>query len=686
MRDAGGKVIYVGKAKNLRQRLRSYYTDTGDNRLLAQVLRRQMAAIETILTTTEKEALLLENTLIKEHRPRFNIRLRDDKTYPSLRLDLGHEWPRLHRIRRRLAGDRSALYFGPFVSPAALRETQRFLLSLYPLRSCSDSILANRSRPCLLHQIGRCCAPCVNKVERDEYARMVESTRLFLQGRREDVLRLLREKMEECSEAMQFEKAAGIRDRLRALEETMERERVVSHRAFDRDVVAFVRERGRAVFAVLMFRDGKLKEGRNFDLRDPDIDDDALLEQFLSQYYGERPGIPRDILTQCEPANADLVRQALEEQRGGPIRLRAPQRGEKLRLVEMAARNARARLDQVLAGGRDDQEAAAGLAARLGLAAPPRHIECFDISNIQGTMAVGSMSCFQDGQPDKAGYRHFVIRSVEGANDFAMMREVIERRYRRALAENRPLPDLVLIDGGRGQLGVAQEVFGELGLAGRGVALAAIAKSRPIAPSGGSQTEPRRTDERIFLPGRKNPVIFRRNDPALFLLQRARDEAHRFGVAFHRRLRGSASLRSALDALPGIGPTRRRAILRHFGSIARLREATLEEIRAVPRLPAQVAETIHRFLHPAQTELFASDTPSPGEADASTASLWDHEEEEFGAEQAGEKDLVENSADGSSLEDDEDDLFADQGNADSEYCHKKYERLESDEEQPENGG
>ncbi len=608
MRDGKEKVIYVGKAKNLRSRLRSYFRDSGDGRPLLQFLRRRIASVETIVTTTEKEALLLENTLIKEHKPRYNIRLRDDKTYISLRLDLGHRWPRLHRIRRRIPGDSKGLYFGPYSSSQAVKETQRFLLSHFPIRSCSDHVLENRSRPCLLFQIGRCCAPCAKPVDPEYYRGLVEATALFLKGRREDVLRLLQGKMNEYSETLEFEKAAALRDRIHAIEETLEREQVVSHRVFDRDVIGLARDGGRVVFAVLVYREGRLRDSRTLDVRDLDLDDADLLEQFLSQFYDETKTVPRDLLLPQEPSNRDMVTGALQDQRGGPVRLRVPLRGRKRRLVEMADQNARVQLGRLLAGERTEEQVLDSLAAKLGLPARPAHIECFDISNIQGSMAVGSMVCFREGQPDKSNYRHFVIRSVEGSNDFAMMREVLERRYKRQIEEERPLPDLVLVDGGKGQLGVAQAVFEDLGLLGA-VPLAAIAKSKlkpaPRRTVPGRAPAPRkRTEERIFLPGRKNPVLFRRGDLALFLLQRVRDESHRFGITFHRKLRSRSNLRSALDILPGIGKTRRKALLRHFGSLARLREASVDDIAAVPRMPRTVAETVYRFLHPAQQEFF----------------------------------------------------------------------------------
>lgn len=609
-RDTAGKVVYIGKAKNLRSRLRSYWREGADQRLQIHALRRRIAAVETIVTVTEEEALLLENTLIKDHHPFFNIRLRDDKTYISLRLDLGHRWPRLHRIRKRIPGDREGMYFGPFSSGLAVKETMRFLLSLFPLRSCSDSILANRSRPCILHEIGRCCAPCVKPVDPAEYQGLVEDTIRFLRGRREDVLRLLRRKMEEFSEAMAFEKAAVVRDRLAALEHTTDHTTIVSHRIFDRDVIALARAGGHAVVALMAYRQGKLSESRFFDFRDPDIDDEVVLDQFLSQFYDGTRAVPRDVMLSAAPSNAEMIGPLLASQRGGAVRLHAPQRGFKRLLVETARRNAQAQLERLLAGQRTEEKVLEMVRGKLNLSETPNHIECFDISNIQGSMAVGAMVCFRDGKPEKSAYRHYVIRSVGGADDYAMMKEVLERRYRRAVQENQPLPNLVLLDGGKGQLGVAQTVFEELGLSEK-VALSALAKSRLVSKNRRPGAPKVRTEERVFLPGRKNPVPFRAGDPALLLLQQLRDEAHRFGVTFHRQLRKTRSLRSALDALPGIGKTRRNQLLRHFGSVARLREASLQELQAVPRIPDKVAERVYRFLHPDQPDLFPNHPNDP---------------------------------------------------------------------------
>ncbi|MCC7392653.1 excinuclease ABC subunit UvrC [Candidatus Sumerlaeota bacterium] len=594
MKDDKGKVIYVGKAANLRSRVRSYFRDKGDERLHVPFIRSRVADVETIVTDTEKEALLLENVLIKKHRPRYNIQLRDDKTYISLRLDTAHEWPRIHRIRKRRAGDK-ALYFGPFSSSSSVRETMRFLQRIFPLRSCPDNVLRNRTRPCVLYQIDRCCAPCVGLADREKYREYVDQTILFLNGKRDQVADLLRKKMWEYSDALAFEKAAAIRDQLEAIDLTIEKEKVVSHRKFDRDLIALVRERGRMLFMVITFRAGKLDTSRAYDFKDHGLSDEESMEGFLSQYYDGSHDAPRDLVLSVLPSNLEIVRQSLTEQRQGPVRMVAPQRGEKLRLLEMAAKNARNELEKRLAGEKSRQQVLENLQSQLSLPTLPRRIECFDISNFQGSFVVGSMTSLLDGEPDKANYRHFKVQTVEGQDDFASMREVLTRRYSRIVREGGELPDLIVIDGGKGQLNIAVEVLRELELLGR-VPVCGLAKSRLVGGKEGVRLQ-LRTEERVFLPNRKLPVVFDQSDPALFILTRIRDEAHRFGVAYHRKLRSMSNLKSGLEDLPGIGPKKRKMLLRHFGSLARLREATAAQIAGVEGMNAKLAEQLWQFLH-----------------------------------------------------------------------------------------
>ncbi|MDX2177136.1 MAG: excinuclease ABC subunit UvrC [Candidatus Sumerlaeia bacterium] len=589
MRDARGVILYVGKAQNLRIRVRSYFRPGGDGRAFVEYLQRQIHTVDFIVTDTEKEALLLENTLIKKHRPRYNIRLRDDKTYVSLRLDPAAEWPRLHRIRRRRAGDK-ALYFGPYASSSSVKETMRFLQRLFPIRSCPDTVLHNRSRPCILHQIGRCAAPCVGKADAAEYRRHVEATVLFLKGRRDEVLRLLEERMMEFSETLEFEKAALVRDRLRAIRRTVEQEKVQSHRAFDRDVVALHRSRGWMLFTVLYFRAGRLEDTRHSSFKDHGQDDRDVMESFLLQHYDSSRAVPRDVLTSHPPADPATVAALLAELRGGPVRLKTPERGDKRRVIELALANGSETLDRLLAGEKTRDAILDDLQRALSLPRLPRRIECFDISNFQGSFPVASMTCFIEGEPSKADYRHFKIKAVEGQDDFAMMREVVRRRYARVLAEGGELPDLVVIDGGKGQLNAACEALREAGALGR-FPVIGLAKSRILASSRGTTVAPR-SEERVFLPGRKNPVFFTRANPALFLLMRIRDEAHRFGVTFHRKQRSMASLKTGLEGIAGLGPVRQRKLLKHFGSVARIRAASLGDLAAAPGMTVKLASAV----------------------------------------------------------------------------------------------
>lgn len=593
MRDKAGRVIYVGKAANLRSRVRSYFREGGDGRPFLVYLQRQIADVEFVVTHTEKEALLLENTLIKKLRPRYNIRLRDDKTYISLRLDITHEWPRVHRVRRRRVGDK-ALYFGPYASSSSVKETLRFLQKLFPIRSCPDTVLTNRTRPCLLHQIGRCSAPCVGLADRAQYDAYVEGTKLFLRGKRDEVLTLLRTTMETYAENLEFERAAMVRDRLRALERTVETEKVHSHRVFDRDVVSLNRSRGMMMLTVMYFRRGRLDETRHFDFRDLNAEEGEIIGAFLGQHYaGSRP-VPRDILLSTIPADREVLERALADIREGPVRLVVPERGEKRRLIEMALENGREMLDRVLAGERTRGAVLEDLQKALDLPALPRRIECFDISNFQGSFPVGAMTCMIDGEPDKSQYRKFTIKTVVGQDDFAMMHEVVSRRYARATTDSADLPDLIVIDGGKGQLGAACDALEKLGLLGR-IPVAGLAKAR-VLPSSRGTSVVQHSEERVFLPGRKNPVVLNRANPALFLLMRIRDEAHRFGVTFHRHRRGKSAFLTGIEGIPGLGPTRRKTLIKHFGSVVRLRAASLDEIAAVPGIPRKVAEELTDFL------------------------------------------------------------------------------------------
>lgn len=587
MRDAQDSVIYVGKAASLRNRVRNYFTRRGDGRLTVQYLIRRVDRIETIITANEKEAFLLENTLIKKYRPHYNIQLRDDKTYVSVRVDLDHEWPRALVVRRR--GEQrpqaGSLYLGPYASASDVRETLRWLQRVFPIRSCPDHVLRNRSRPCLLYQIGRCCAPCTKPVDHDNYRRMVDGTILILKGRTKEAVKLLEEQMDKLSESMQFEQAAVIRDRIRAIETTAERQVVQRHDGSDWDIVTVEQAGGYGAFVVFVYRNGLLISSRPFLVRDHEREAADIMEEFLARYYeAETP--PPEIFAEPIPVEPGGLEDWLGERREGKVRLCAPQRGDRRQQMNTAHENARQLLEQHRSGKQTVEEIHKQLMEKLGLAAPPDPIECYDISTIQGFATVGSMVTFQDGEPDKSRYRRFRIKTIEGQDDFGALREVLTRRFRRVAAGEQEPPGLVVIDGGKGQLAVAVDVFAKLGI--QGVPVVGMAKSR-IKHRGDAVWK---TEERFFLPGRKNPVVLRENSPALYMLTRLRDEAHRFGITYHRELRGRKDLRSVLEDIPGVGKTRASALLRHFGSLKKIKQATADEIAILRGIPRDLAERI----------------------------------------------------------------------------------------------
>ncbi len=587
MRDAQDAVLYVGKAASLRNRVRNYFTQHGDGRITVQYLIRRVDRIETIITANEKEAFLLENNLIKKYRPRYNIQLRDDKTYVSVRVDLDREWPRALVVRRR--GEQrpqaGALYLGPYASATDVRETLRWLQRVFPIRSCPDHVLRNRTRPCLLHQIGRCCAPCTKPVDKDHYRRMVEGTVLVLKGRTREAVRLLEEQMNRLSAAMQFEQAAAVRDRIRAIESTAERQVVQRHDGSDWDVVTVEQAGGYGAFVVFVYRNGLLISSRPFLVRDHGREAPDLMEEFLARYYEAEPP-PPEIFAEPLPAEPAGLEDWLAARREGRVRLSAPQRGERRHQMDTARENAKQLLDQQLAGKQTVAEIHNQLMDKLALPAPPDPIECYDISTIQGFATVGSMVTFQDGEPDKSRYRRFRIKTIEGQDDFGALREVLTRRFRRVAAGEQEPPGLVVIDGGKGQLAVAVNVFDTLGI--RGVPVVGMAKSR-IKHRGDAVWK---TEERFFLPGRKNPVLLRENSPALHMLTRLRDEAHRFGITYHRQLRSRKNLRSVLEDIPGVGKTRASQLLRHFGSLKKIRHASADDIALLRGIPRDLAERI----------------------------------------------------------------------------------------------
>jgi excinuclease ABC subunit C len=591
MRDRGGEVLYVGKAKDLRARVRLYFSHA-DERSQVQFLLRRVADIETLVTRNEKEALILENNLIKQYKPRYNIRLKDDKSYLSIKVTTKHPWPRILATRKIVKdGNR---YFGPFSSAVAARETIDIIERHFLLRNCTDHNFKNRGRPCLQYQIKRCLAPCVLPVDEKEYQERVRQAMLFIEGKRQELVTELKQKMREKSEALAFEAAAKIRDQIQAVEKTLEKQRMVSHRGGDQDIFGLYREGGFIEVQVLLVRQGKLTDNQSYSLQDLELPDDEIMSALLTQFYQGYRFIPDEILLPVGLEDADVREEILSERKDKKVALIHPQRGDKKQLVEMAVENARQsffeRHDQEKAREKMLQE----LQSQLRLKNYPQRIECFDISTLHGSHAVGSMVSFVNGEPDKERYRHYRIRTVDpssGGDDFAMMLEVLKRRFARGKDES-DLPDLVVVDGGKGQLAMAQAAMAQVGV--KGVEAVGLAKMR--VERSARSTEIQRTEERVFLPGQSNPVTLKRNSNALFLLQRVRDEAHRFAITYHKKLRSKQTLFSALDRVPGVGHRRKRELLRAFGSIKRIEEATLEDLLKVPSMNEKIAQEILQAL------------------------------------------------------------------------------------------
>ncbi len=584
------EILYVGKAKQLRNRLRSYFSVAGDGRAHIPLLMQKVQRVEVIVTDTEKEALLLENTLIKKHRPRYNIDLRDDKTYVSVRIDLQEDFPAL-QIVRQVKND-GAHYFGPYSSAGAIRQTLKEIYRIFPLRHSSIERCSKRGRPCLFHQIGQCSAPCHGKISRGDYRLLVNGVIDLLEGRESEVIRLLQAQMQAAASEMRFEDAARLRDQIASIEKSVEKQKVADYGGGNQDVIGLHQDGGEVEVVLLFIRQGKLIGRRSYPLRWT-LDLSELLSGFLQEYYSRDVILPDQLLLPFALEDSTLLAEWLTEKRGRKVSLLAPQRGEKKRLCLLAERNACESFRQ--RGSRRDarEQLLAELQSKFQLTQLPRRIECFDISNVQGSHAVGSMAVLVDGEPEKAEYRRFQIKTVIGADDYASLAEIVRRRLQRGLAEQN-LPQMILIDGGKGQLGVLSEVLAEFGLTGQ-VGAVGIAKSRVFANVRGNAVE--RSEERFFLPGRKNPLSFRSGSATLFLLERLRDEAHRFAISYHRKLRSKAHLSSSLEQVPGVGPARRKALLKYFGSLKRVRAASLEELQQMPGLPESLAVSIYQFLH-----------------------------------------------------------------------------------------
>ncbi len=611
MRDATGSIFYIGKAANLRTRLRQYFGATSDRRLFVSFLDRLLVDLEVVLTSNEKEALILENELIKRHQPRFNVELKDDKSFLHLRLDDRAEWPRIDVVRRpRKDGAR---YFGPYHSASKIRETLKLVERHFQLRNCDELTFKNRIRPCLQHQIGRCPAPCVLPVNRESYLQAVADVSLFLQGRRSELVNELRQKMEASAVDLDFEGAARYRDQVRAIEGSLERQEIVRGAEIDQDIFGIYREGSHVELAAIFVRGGRLRGSRTFSFSNQEAPEDELWGSFLNVYYHGGNELPDEVLVPLRPDGLEALSERLVELKGRKCVVRVPLRGGARRLLEMATKNAEQAFFQARRAEAVQDAALVKLKDRLRLANLPFRIECYDISIFQGAAAVGSRVVFEGGLPKRADYRHYKIRGVTGTDDFEMMREVLTRRLRRGLEEG-DLPDLIVVDGGKGQLGVALAVAADLGLVG--VDIIGLAKARIIEGALDADGGVKHSSERVFLPGRKDAIPLRPRSDELHLLTRLRDEAHRFAITFHRSVRGKATLRSVLDEIKGVGPSRRRALLRAFGSVKGLLEATEEDLGRVEGIGARLAKEVRSSLRSGMdSDYHPSREPRPQGAD-----------------------------------------------------------------------
>ncbi len=611
MRNARGEVIYVGKAAKLKDRVRSYFGSPHMMEPKTLALRQHIDDFEYIVVGNAGEALILEATLIKRHQPFFNIRLKDDKRYPYLKVDIQNPWPRVY-ITRRIEKD-GARYFGPYASAGSVRATLDLTKKLFPWRSCTKEITGKDARPCLDYYIKRCIAPCTAFCTKEEYDEVIEDVILFLEGKADDVIRRLRDQMNRASEQMEYERAAQVRDQLRSIERTVERQMVATTRKEDVDIFGIARDGDQACVQVFFVRGTQMIGRDTFVLEGVrDEPDSSVLTNFLLQYYEGAQYVPKLVAIPTEAEDRETIEELLSEKRGSLVEVRVPERGEKKRLVELAGENAKESLSLMrvkwMADANKTELALEQLTEELSLPGIPHRIECYDNSNIQGTSPVSSMVVFVDGKPETNQYRRFKVKTVVGADDFATMAEVLRRRFKNHASRvnhggaggtgapetngeaasredgasrtaNREsdgweLPDLVIIDGGKGQLGAAVQVMRELGV--HDIPTVGLAKRF----------------EELFVPDEDEPVVLPRGSEALYLVQRVRDEAHRFAITFHRQVRGKSSIQSALDTIPGIGPKRKKALLRKFGSVKQIREADVEEIASTVGFTKALAEKV----------------------------------------------------------------------------------------------
>lgn len=600
MKDTRGEVIYVGKAKILRNRVRSYFQSSGDERLFIKFLVKRIADIDFVLTETEKEALILENNLIKQFKPRFNINLRDDKTFVSIMLDMNQTFPYPVIIRqiepstgkdkRSKKNSNNILYFGPYSSSRAVRETLRYVNSLFPIRKCSQNVFKNRVRPCLYYQIGKCVAPCCDLVDEYAYKELINEIILVLKGKNSELLKVLKNKMHDASSSLKYEKAAMFRDRILAIENTIEKQKISTLKFVDRDVFGYYGEGNSIQIQAMFIRSGNLEDIASYRFSNINNTLSNVFCSFLNQFYVQTRFIPDEIVMPVESEDKEILEELLSEKKGDNVKVICPKRGEKHKLLEMATVNAENAFKIKQKSGGDIESVLTSLKKQLGLANIPKRMECFDISNTAGKQAVGSMVTFENGLPVKKKYKRYKIKTVSHSDDYAMMYEVMTRRYTRAFKED-DFPDLTIVDGGKGQLGIARRVFDELGV--DRVDIIALAKSKKKAKGHSDSTHS--LDERVFISNDADPIVPDQDSPELKLLVNIRDEAHRFALAYHKKLRKGQYYKSPLDKIAGIGQVKKRNLLKHFGDIQKIRKASLDELGKVKSITSKDTKIIYNY-------------------------------------------------------------------------------------------
>ena len=601
MKDAKSEVIYVGKAKNLRNRVRSYFQSSGDERLFIRFLVKRIADIDFVLTDTEKEALILENNLIKQFKPRFNINLRDDKTFVSIKLDMNQKFPYPVIVRQiepdsnhsKGDGKRDGiLYFGPYSSARAVRETLRYVNSLFPIRKCSNNVFKSRVRPCLYYQIGKCVAPCCDMIDEKAYKELVNEIVLVLKGKNTELLKVLRKKMGEASKVMRYEKAAKFRDRIAAIEKTVEKQKISTMKFVDRDVFGYYGEGSNIQIQAMFIRNGNLEDIASYRFSTMNNTFNNVFCSFINQFYGHTRFVPDEVLMPVESEDKKALEELLSERKGHKTRVLCPKRGEKHKLLEMATKNAENAFKIRLGADDDIESVMASLKKHLGLINIPKRMECFDISNIRGKQAVGSMVTFENGVAVKNKYKRYNIKTVLQSDDYAMMHEVLTRRYSRAFRED-DFPDLTVIDGGKGHLKIARMVFDELGV--DRVDVIALAKSKNKVVEGTDSKQ--KLDERVFVSDRAYPIVLNQDSSELRLLINIRDEAHRFALAYHKKLRKERYYESPLDKITGIGKAKKKNLLKYFGDTQKIRNASLDELDKVKSITTKDTNEIYNYFH-----------------------------------------------------------------------------------------